>query len=428
MRRARPPTGGLWRRPGGSVATPREPRSPRTPRTSSVASGMPDAGSGSGATRRCARSPSRSTEVDDILRAQVARMRRSLEDAAGAGLAATQVGLLRRLFVFRLDPGPGGRRPREPADRRAVRRTRDVPRGLPELPRGRRRRRATGGRALVGEDLEGRARELEVEGFAASLLQHEIDHLDGVLTLDRATPEERGARSGAARAGRLTLSRRELLRVAGLAGVSLALPAVESSGRLPKTQVRALRAAVRGPVHTPGKHGYNASRLSSTRATTTSGRPRSSASPTPPTCRPSCGGRTATTSRSSPAPAGTPTTAHRPAQGGRGRRPRARSNRVALNGGAPHGPGARQHRFLRGARRPRRHDPGRALPDGRDRRPRPGRRHGPRRARARPDVDRVRSTTSSPPTARGVASQGDDAVLGVRGGGGNFGDRHAAPT
>jgi peptide deformylase len=30
-----------------------------------------------------------------------------------------------------------------------------------------------------------------VEGFAASLLQHEIDHLDGVLTLDRATPEER---------------------------------------------------------------------------------------------------------------------------------------------------------------------------------------------------------------------------------------------
>ena len=45
------------------------------------------------------------TEVDDILRAQVARMRRSLEDAAGAGLAATQVGLQRRLFVFRTDPG-----------------------------------------------------------------------------------------------------------------------------------------------------------------------------------------------------------------------------------------------------------------------------------------------------------------------------------
>ena len=30
-----------------------------------------------------------------------------------------------------------------------------------------------------------------MEGFGASLLQHEIDHLDGILTLDRATPEER---------------------------------------------------------------------------------------------------------------------------------------------------------------------------------------------------------------------------------------------
>ena len=42
--------------------------------------------------------------ADDILRAQVTRMRRSLLDAAGAGLAATQVGLMRRLFVFRTDP------------------------------------------------------------------------------------------------------------------------------------------------------------------------------------------------------------------------------------------------------------------------------------------------------------------------------------
>ena len=43
-------------------------------------------------------------QVDDILRRQVLRMQRRLADAGGAGLAATQVGLLRRVFVFRLAP------------------------------------------------------------------------------------------------------------------------------------------------------------------------------------------------------------------------------------------------------------------------------------------------------------------------------------
>jgi peptide deformylase len=38
---------------------------------------------------------------------------------------------------------------------------------------------------------DGRERQLDVEGYEASLLQHEIDHLDGVLTLDRADAAER---------------------------------------------------------------------------------------------------------------------------------------------------------------------------------------------------------------------------------------------
>jgi peptide deformylase len=40
-------------------------------------------------------------------------------------------------------------------------------------------------------DLEGRSRVVEAEGPGASLLQHEIDHLDGILTLDRADLAER---------------------------------------------------------------------------------------------------------------------------------------------------------------------------------------------------------------------------------------------
>ena len=131
------------------------------------------------------------TRVDDTLRRQVERMRRALVEAEGAGLAATQVGLMRRLFVFRLTPD-----------------------GDPDVlvnPRvvGASAERATFHEGCLSfntvtvaveraaavrvdaQDLEGHARVLELEDFGASLMQHEIDHLDGILTLDRATPEER---------------------------------------------------------------------------------------------------------------------------------------------------------------------------------------------------------------------------------------------
>jgi peptide deformylase len=135
--------------------------------------------------------------ADDILRAQVARMRRHLEDVGGAGLAATQVGLLRRVFAFRMDP-------EHPAE--ALVNPRIVSRSA---------ERATFHEGCLsfnsiivavqrpaavrveGEDLDGRALRFDVEGFGASLLQHEIDHLDGILTLDRAEPAERRRAIGA---------------------------------------------------------------------------------------------------------------------------------------------------------------------------------------------------------------------------------------
>ena len=44
---------------------------------------------------------------------------------------------------------------------------------------------------IAGMDLDGRLRSRDAEGLEASLLQHELDHLDGILTLDRAEPAER---------------------------------------------------------------------------------------------------------------------------------------------------------------------------------------------------------------------------------------------
>jgi len=47
---------------------------------------------------------------------------------------------------------------------------------------------------VVGYSVDGDRRELDCEAFGASLMQHEIDHLDGVLTLHLAEPEERSPR------------------------------------------------------------------------------------------------------------------------------------------------------------------------------------------------------------------------------------------
>jgi peptide deformylase len=129
--------------------------------------------------------------VDDILRAQVARMRRHLEAVAGAGLAATQVGLLRRLFVFRTDPDDPVEvlvNPRVVARSAALETFHEGCLSFNSIVVAVTRPVAV---TVEGFDLDGAERRLEAEGFAASLLQHEIDHLDGILTLDRAAPAER---------------------------------------------------------------------------------------------------------------------------------------------------------------------------------------------------------------------------------------------
>jgi peptide deformylase len=128
---------------------------------------------------------------DATLRAQLQRMAAVLDEAAGAGLAAPQVGILRRAFVFRVAPeGPVGTLVNPVVVAASAERAwftegclsfNDI-----AVTVGR-----PAGVRVEGRDLDGHELVLEAEGFAASLLQHEIDHLDGVLTLDRAEPLER---------------------------------------------------------------------------------------------------------------------------------------------------------------------------------------------------------------------------------------------
>ena len=108
---------------------------------------------------------------------------------------------MRRMLVFQAGPDaqPRGRRqPRGRVDRGGPRHRRG---GLPEPRRHHRRRRAAAARAGQRRSTSTASRLLiEASGLEARVLQHEIDHLDGVLILDRTDP--RAAPRGAARAAR----------------------------------------------------------------------------------------------------------------------------------------------------------------------------------------------------------------------------------
>jgi peptide deformylase len=131
------------------------------------------------------------TEFDDDLRRLVDRMVSLMHDAQGVGLAGTQVGILRRLFVFQADADAEPQAIVNPVitDRSQDADTDDE--GCLSLqgvlvPVERATRLTLEGKTPAGEDMR-----LELDGLAARVVQHELDHLDGVLIIDRTDREHR---------------------------------------------------------------------------------------------------------------------------------------------------------------------------------------------------------------------------------------------
>jgi peptide deformylase len=128
---------------------------------------------------------------DSDLARLVERLEHLLHDANGLGLAATQVGVLRRVFVFQPD---SEEEPLALVNPRLVESS-DERIGDDEgclslqgvvIPVERHERIVVG-----ASDPEGKDMRLELEGLPARVAQHELDHLDGILILDRTTPEAR---------------------------------------------------------------------------------------------------------------------------------------------------------------------------------------------------------------------------------------------
>jgi peptide deformylase len=130
-------------------------------------------------------------DFDAALGEQVAELMQVMFDADGAGLAATQVGVLRRIFVYRLGEEP----PTVVVNPVITHRGEELETGLEGcLSLGQARvivevERATAV-TVEAQNLRGEPMTIEAEGMRARILQHEIDHLDGVLMLDRTTPEQ----------------------------------------------------------------------------------------------------------------------------------------------------------------------------------------------------------------------------------------------
>jgi peptide deformylase len=137
---------------------------------------------------------SRALEInrfDEPLRDEVRRMGRLMHDAYGIGLAATQVGVMHRLLVYRTELEGAVAALVNPELEWASKDKESSEEGCLSLPG-------------VGVDVErpihvrvsaldeyGRPILVEASGLEARVIQHEMDHLDGVLILDRCSRDQR---------------------------------------------------------------------------------------------------------------------------------------------------------------------------------------------------------------------------------------------
>ena len=130
-------------------------------------------------------------EFDDDLRRLVERMQALMAEARGIGLAGNQAGVLRRVFVFRIEDEDEPRAAVNPAIVAPSEELETADEGCLSMQGVLVPVERPSAVTLEAHDAEGKPYRLELEGLAARVVQHEVDHLDGVLILERTTPEAR---------------------------------------------------------------------------------------------------------------------------------------------------------------------------------------------------------------------------------------------
>lgn len=132
--------------------------------------------------------------INDELRSTVREMFELMYSAKGIGLAANQVGLPLRFFVVNVTADPAQPEEEFVFLNPRIRRRKGAASGeegclsLPGLYANVERAEEI---VIEAYDLDGEAFEMELDELPARVVQHEIDHLDGVLFVDRLNPDDR---------------------------------------------------------------------------------------------------------------------------------------------------------------------------------------------------------------------------------------------
>ena len=128
---------------------------------------------------------------DDDLARLADRMTHLMHDARGVGLAATQVGVLQRLFVFQAGDAEHVTTIVNPVITKRTDETDLADEGCLSLQGVLVPVERSLAVTIEGHDVRGEPLRLELEELDARVVQHELDHLDGVLMLERTDDESR---------------------------------------------------------------------------------------------------------------------------------------------------------------------------------------------------------------------------------------------
>ena len=128
---------------------------------------------------------------DDELRTEIARMGALMTDAYGIGLAANQVGILHRVLVYRVEPDSPVNALVNPELEWSGNEQEWLEEGCLSLPGVHVDVERPVHVRVRARDEQGEEILVEASGLEARVIQHEMDHLDGVLILDRTPRDQR---------------------------------------------------------------------------------------------------------------------------------------------------------------------------------------------------------------------------------------------